>query len=161
MCFYNGDCDWTASVCEQADTVAIADCKCSECGQTIPVGAFAHTIFMQEYEECRACEETECECPYDSDGNPICWTKGCQCEKPELGETFDYVRCDGCDKFLQAVESAEIAEGCDRLEARPNLPMYDDMQGIGQEECKKYWIKAVEMFPEFKRHFGMLWKRIF
>lgn len=163
MCFVNEG-DWTAMVHESSEIVTTKETKCDECGQPIPIGAFARTIYMQEHEECSDCANEYCSCPIatiDNEEVKVCIDKGCQCEKPNFGETFDYDRCEGCDKFLQAIEAAELEEGCSKYEARPSLPMWDDLQGIGRDECKRYWRKAVSLFPEWKAHFGMLWRRCF
>ena len=163
MCFVNEDYDWIARVVEEADITVAKPCKCSECGGVIPIGDFAHTIHQQEHEQCHDCEYGDCECSRDDEGERICETKGCQCEKPNLGESFDYIRCEGCEKFLYAVQVVEEEEGCHHAEARPALPMWDDLQGIGRSKCKKYWKKAAKMFPEIKAsgHLGLLWRMAF
>ena len=167
MCFYNDDYDWTASVVEQSTGVSIGK-LCDECHLPIPPGATIHHIFMQEHEECHACENGECECPLTADGELSCDSKGCQCEKPAFGETFDYDRCDECDKFLRAVEAAEIDEGCEPYEARPGLGgMIEELRNLeGDNEvypAKRYFKLAVKMFPELvtSGYLGRLAKRVF
>ena len=153
MCFVNDDCDWTASVVQEADTVATGQVMCDECSANIGIGEFVHTIHMEESEWCKDCENGDCACVGEC----------CQCKTPNLGETFDYLRCEQCDKFLKAIEAAEIEEGCSEDTARPMLPMWDDIQGMGRGDAKRYWKKAKEMFPEMvaSGHLGKLWRMAF
>lgn len=158
MCFVQEG-DWIARVNDADDILATVQMKCCECGDVIPVGAFAHTVHQQEHEECQACENGDCNCPWDFYYGA---RKCCRCEKPEFGESYDYVRCEQCDKFLRAIEAAEIEEGCHKNEARPMMPMWDDLEGIGRQECKRYWKKAAKMFPELvaSGHLAKLWRRV-
>lgn len=154
MRFYH-DYDWTARVVERGHQVRGTAIKCDECYKTIGVGEMAYHVFMQEHEECQTCDSFECEC---AEG------QCCACEKPDYGETFEYDRCEECDKFLQAIEAAEIDEDCDPSESRPALTsLREDISNAGLEASKKYWLKAVVMFPELKAsgYLGKLWKRIF
>jgi len=154
MCF-NDDYDWTANVVQEADTLAAAPAKCDECSAKIGVGDWVHTIHMEESEWCMDCENGDCDC--------ACVGECCQCATPNLGETFDYIRCESCDKFLRAVEATEIEEGCNKYTARPGLPMRDDLQGVGRLDAKRYWKKAKAMFPELvaSGYLGKLWWRMF
>jgi len=163
MCFVADDYDWLASVQEENDIVCQNPQKCDECGAMIPTGAFAHTVFLQEYETCRDCEDGECSCPCDEDEDPICLSMGCQCEQPSFGETFEYIRCENCDKFLNAISQSEIDAGCHPHETRPAMPMWDDLAGIGRDGCKRYWKKAAKMFPELvtNGHLAKLWNHAF
>lgn len=164
MCFYH-DYDWTAEVSERS-TITVPEAgraRCDECGCTIPPGAVAHSLYQQQYEECHRCagyDSDGCECPKDKDGDCI----ECQCPEPVYGETFEYTCCDECDKFLLAVEYAEVEAGCDRSEARPSLcGMIEDIRGGGMDEAKKYWKAARRMFPELvaSGYLGRLWRRVF
>lgn len=161
MCFVHEDYDWIAMVNEHSDGVASVATKCDECDSSIAPSAFVHRVHQQEHEECHACDDGFCDCPRDDFDEPVCILKGCQCENPDFGETFDYVRCEGCDKFLRAVKALEIEEGCSEHEAMPGMPFFEDFQDIGREESKKYWQKALAMFPEIKAHLGLLWRRMF
>lgn len=162
MCFTN-ECDWYAAIEEQSDYVVTTPCRCDECGKMIEVGEKTHHIFQQQHETCHRCEEWDCECPRNEDGDPVCDEKGCQCAEPDYGETYTYDRCESCSKFLDAIEAAEIEEGCHKYEARPNLPMNYDMEGMGSDNAKRYWKKASQMFPELRTsgHLGLLWRRFF
>lgn len=156
MCFYNG-CDWTASIVEKSDTVASKATRCDECGAAIDDGAFIHTVYMQEAEECLRCDNGECTCEED---------KCCQCEKPDIGETFDYTQCEGCHKFLEAVKAAEIEAGCNEYTSRPAYTaMIDDIGCCNgdRDEAKRYFKKARVMFPELVTtgYLGKLWRRMF
>lgn len=63
MCFY-ADYDWIAQVFEESEPVATRPVRCEECGAGIPRGATYHHVWMQQYEECRACINEECECQH-------------------------------------------------------------------------------------------------
>jgi hypothetical protein len=160
MCFYNDDYDWIARVVEHADTTATKQTKCDECGSTIPVGANMHTIHMAESEGgCVTCERGDCECADDCDSG-----ERCQCETPNYGETFDYERCEGCEKFLRAVEASEVAAGCARHHAQPRLTeMTEEINEGGMCEAKRYFKTARAMFPELvtSGYLGMLWRKMF
>jgi hypothetical protein len=142
MCFWNDDYDWTAEVSEEEEFVASKPTKCQECYRLIPAGETMVHIWMQQYEECHACYDGECECPEG---------RCCQCEEPVFGETFDYHRCQECDKFLMAVEAAEVEEGCARHESRPGLgAMASDIMDGDRENIKRYFKRALRDFPELK-----------
>jgi hypothetical protein len=159
MCFVN-DYDWYAEVCEQDDRPALADFTCDECWRLILAGQMQHHVHQEEYEECQRCADDDCDC--QKNGNGRC--DGCQCDQPATGETFDYNRCEECDKFLKAVEQAEIEAGCDLSDSRPGLcGMIPEIQGGGREEAGRYFQKALRMFPELKAsgYLGWLYKRMF
>ena len=156
MCFIN-ECGWCAEINEEADEIALEKTRCNECDRIIPSGDFMHTIHQQEFEECQACANGECDCHEVDDS---C----CQCEEPDYGETFDYVRCLQCDRFLKAVEAAEIKAGCSINEARPLMPrMIEDISDGGRQEARKYFKMARVMFPELvaSGYLGDLWRRMF
>lgn len=151
MCFYSGDCDWYASVVETSESVAeFLDPKrvCLECCEIIQPGDRYVTIYQQEHEECvnDGCED------------------GCVCDDPDFGETFDYLRCDHCDKFLQAIRSVEHEAGCAPDDQQPLLEgLFEELRNIGQHnsrEVKKYVRQALLMFPELKSYFRKHWRRI-
>jgi hypothetical protein len=153
MCFVN-ECDWSPMVNEEADIKACGCTKCDECHAVIEYGDSMHTIYQQESEECLQCRDGWCECEGDC----------CECSDPDFGETFDYVRCEQCDKFLKAVEAAEIEAGCGPHEARPMLSMMvEDINNGGREEARKYFKKAKAMFPELvaSGYLGGLWRKMF
>lgn len=155
MCFVNDDYDWLAEVVEQSDHVLLAPIKCDECCRVIEIGETVHHIFMQQYEECHRCYEGECECEEE---------KCCQCSLPKFGEMSDYDRCQECDKFLQAVENAELEAGCDRRDSRPPLTEMRSAIGDGGiAEAKRYFKMAKRDFPELAKsgYLGRLWKRMF
>lgn len=167
MCFVHDDYAWYAMVSEHKATVATSPMKCDECEAPIAAGDFVYTVFQQEHEECQACADGLCDCPRedpnDEDSDRVCSGVDCRCSKPNFGETFDYCRCEGCDKFILAIEAAELEEGCRKSEARPGLPMWYDLQGNGRDEVKRYWKFAAKMFPELvtSGHLAKLWKRAF
>ncbi len=71
--------------------------------------------------------------------------------KEDLGESFDYDRCEGCDKFLRAVESAELEAGCRLYAARPALgTMAEELSDVGIHNRRRYFKAALRMFPELK-----------
>lgn len=154
MCFVN-DYDWYAQEVAHSTRPAATPTRCAECRETIPVGGLVHHTFMQEYEECHICYEGDCTCADD---------KCCQCEEPEYGETFDYDCCDGCHKFLSAVQHAEEDAGCSGDETRPPLgEMRSAIRDGGRDEAKRYWLRALRDYPELKAsgYLGRLWKNIF
>lgn len=157
MCFTN-ECDWTAEVSNERSEPAEKIVRCDECHRDIQIGATVHHIGQQEYELCHACEFGECKCAgnTDEDGHE------CTCEEPEYGETFHYDRCDDCDRFLKAVEAAEIEAGCKPHHAVPLLlNMIEDIREGGTGEAKRYWKKAVVMFPELRAYLAWLWREMF
>ncbi len=165
MCFYNGDYDWTAQVVVEQETTT-GKRRCDECFTDIPEGQTARFIGMQEYEECRACDNGDCECPRNADGDPVCQDTGCQCDEPDFGESCDYCRCDNCDKFLKAVQAAELEAGCGLDESLPPLCQMTEHIGRGygdMDEAKKYFKTALKMFPELKAngHLAKLWNKMF
>jgi hypothetical protein len=108
---------------------------------------------MEEYEECQACYEGDCECPEG---------KCCACLNPTFGESFDYVRCDACEKFLKAVDIQEADDGCAPSESRPALgEMVNSIQDLGAERAKEYFQRALKDSPEIKVYLGRLWNRMF
>lgn len=157
MCFYNDDYDLKASVVEKTEKVATKPVKCDECSRMIHVGETVHHIYMQEAEECKACDNGDCDC---IEREKEC----CACEVPDMGETFDYDRCDECDTFLKAVEAAEIEAGCPPYEARPALQiMKEAIRDGGDLEARKYFKTAARMFPALKQsgYLGRLWNDLF
>jgi hypothetical protein len=115
-----------------------------------------HSIFMQEREACEECNGFP-----DTEGED-----GCTCEEPALGKTFNYDRCDDCDKFLRAIEAAEIEVGCDIDTSRPALTsMIDDLKELryNDEGIARYWQKSAKMYPErsFRQYLGWLFKKYF
>lgn len=155
MCF-TYDADWCAAISEVTDTVATKETRCDECRATIPVGAFLHTVYMQEAEECVLCEYGDCACGVEC----------CKCEKPSFGETFDYSRCEGCHKFLEAVKAAELEVGCPEHASLPAYTaMIDDIGCCNGDRCeaKRYFKKAKAMFPELvtSGYLGRLWRKMF
>jgi hypothetical protein len=159
MCFYNDDYDWRAELIQRQDGVADKPVACYECGDKIKPGQFVHHIYMQEHEDerCEWCDDgktsdgTECQ---DCDGKGV---RG-------PGQTYDYDRCQNCHKFLQAVESAELEAGCSSYEATPSLEgMIEEIRNSDADEAKRYFKKALRLFPELKRggYLGRLWNRMF
>ncbi len=153
MCFTNNDYDWIANVTEESTATASKDIKCDECRRTIPAGVAYHHIHQQESEWCKDCENGDCECVGDC----------CQCEHPSTGESFDYDRCLDCNKFLQAVENAELAAGCSISDSRPPLGEMRDTIHECKYEAEKYWRQAAKDYPELVKsgYLGWLWRRTF
>ena len=146
MCF-NVDYDWTAEISEESTTTAEKPWTCDECFRKFPVGTTRHVVYQQEWEECQACANGECECKHADPDDPI----DCQCAEPSYGETFDYQRCDECNKFLAAVEQAELDAGCPPGESLPPYcGMTEYIGNSGIDEAKKYFVKALRMHPELK-----------
>lgn len=149
MCFYHGDYDWTASICDETIEKAKKDIECQECWTEIKINEEYQQIFMQESEECLECENEICYCEED---------KCCQCEKPDYGETYLHRRCLECVKFLQAIEEVEIAAGCKGEETRP--PLEHMLESLSySDDVNKYFKTALKKFPELKKS-GYL-KRIY
>jgi hypothetical protein len=155
MCFVNDDCDWYASICEKTAAPANEVTRCDECHRKIQPGETVHHIFMQQYEECHACDVAECEC--EERGKECC-----ACDKPIFGETFDYDRCDECEKFLEAVQAAELEEGCSQYESQPDLgDMLSSIREVGASEAKRYYKAAMRLHPTLKPHLVKLWRGLF
>lgn len=158
MCFVS-NAEWFAEVYEHSDPVATRPTVCDECCCPIPVGTTYHRIEMQEYEQCRACLDGDCECPRDADGD----CAECKCEKPSLGESHTYERCTGCHLFLQAVEEAEKEAGCKAHESRPDLDcMIESLSEGDERELLRYFKKATVMHPELREsgYLAILWRKI-
>lgn len=130
MCFYEDDCDWTASV--STDEVLTADkpVKCDECQRVIPAGDSVRHIWMQEHEVCR------------NDPDSVGCPEGCD---HDFGETENYDRCQACDQLTEAIHQHELAEGCKEYESRPPLTgLYDAMS---EGDGKAYLAKAESLYP--------------
>lgn len=160
MCFYQGDCDWYASITEQSDSLATTQKKCDECGRTIKIGDPVHHVFM--HETCQACENGDCDCHVRFDGDD----HECQCKEPIFGETFDYDRCQDCSDFLDVVEKAELEAGCRQSESRP--PYTSMIEDIGRpngdrDDAKRYFKKAAKIHPNLVEsgYLGWLWRKMF
>lgn len=157
MCFVAcNDYDWCASVVEWSDGHADGKEKCDECRAAPAAGAFVRRLYQQEHEECRICHPDGEDTPpgvSENDGHAH-----------DYGESCDYVRCENCHKFLEAVKAAEIEAGCAPYESRPMLwMMHEDIRNGGADEAKKYWKKAAKMYPELveSKWLGRLWRRLF
>jgi hypothetical protein len=169
MCFINDNYDWIAEVWEESTETATKPVRCQECREQIPVGGTLHCIHMQEHEECHRCfgdhfdeDDERCPCSALKDRYGACTE--CKCEKPDFGESEDYWRCENCDKFLNAVESAEVEAGCSTHEARPGLGMMlEDIINGDRHGAKRYFKTALAMYPELKAsgYLGRLGKFIF
>jgi hypothetical protein len=120
MCFWN-DSDWTAQVYEEEEGPAPADTRCDECRGHIFKGQWRHHVFMQEHEECQACEDT-----WDKDAPP------CDDGKHEYGEQFDYNSCERCYRLRHAVRQVEEEEGCTGSEAEPYFGGLFEQVGSGE-----------------------------
>lgn len=112
---------------------------CDECGATIAAGAWRYWCRGEQLGVCRRCEQAGV-----LDGD-------CNCEEPDLGEVFEYVRCEGCDKLLKAVEAREKDEGCPDFASRPMLGELE-YAFTDHEQQFDYAEKAVSMFPELFEH---------
>jgi hypothetical protein len=154
MCFYNDGYDWTAEVVSEKEGAASKDAKCQECRRVIPAGHRLWTVFQQECEECKTCDEGDCECPKDKRGDCM----ECKCEKPNFGEEFDYHSCLDCKRFLDAVSVAEVESGCSVYESRPAyMEMIESVSSAGVDESDKYFAKADEMFPDLRQSGYLDW----
>lgn len=167
MCFAS-DYDWYAEFIDNSTPIADRDIRCDECHCAIPAGTRYHHTYMQQHEECRDCDNGECECqPIFEDGVQVgrtCEDNGCQCAEPNIGETFEWHCCESCFKFLDAIEAAEVEAGCKRYEARPPLTeMLDSLRNAGARDCKRYYRKASQMFPELviSDYLPKLWRKLF
>jgi len=163
MCFVN-DYDYSVAVQNDFTYTAEKPVRCDECHRMIPIGEKVFHIDQQEYDECKACLDGDCECPRDADGCPTCDASDCQCEEPNFGETFSYDCCKDCRKFRQAIRSAETKAGCASDESEPALPaMCEQINDGGQDEALKYWREAKRMFPELlaSGYLRFIWHRCF
>lgn len=159
MCFVT-DCDWEAETQIKSHLKAKRRMICRECNARIEEGEEYFYIFQQEHEICNVCYEGDCDCPKDEDDDCI----ECKCEEPDFGENFEYHSCLSCEKFLKAVQEAEVESGCSIYESQPYLEqMKGSIQEGGMEEAKKYFKKAKSMFPELVKsgYLGQLWKGLF
>lgn len=155
MCFIN-EAEWAAQVSEKTKQTAVMAIKCDECRRQISMGAEYVHIYMQEAECCVACENGDCDCDLEGE----C----CKCDEPDYGQSFDYDCCLECDKFLQAIEAAEIKAGCSQYEARPMLTeMIEALQEGDEFTERRYVQEALRMFPELKQsgYLGWLWRKMF
>lgn len=157
MCFY-AEGGWYASVSAWTTRRLTKPCRCDECRRVMPAGTAMHHLFLQEHEECRACEADECECLGKGDDHE------CVCPDPQYGESYDHDECDDCHKFLEAVQAVEIEAGCRRAESRPALgEMVNDINEGGMQEAKRYWQRARLEFPGLAAsgYLGWLWRETF
>lgn len=155
MCFNNDDYDWHAEVMDQSTLTTDKLNHCDECYRDILPGTEFHYVHMRQHEECQLCVEEECDCDED---------QCCQCDVPEFGEEQAYSRCIECDKFLQAVQAAEVAEGCPIYDSRPGLnAMEEEMMERGRGDAKKYFVTARKMFPELvgSGYLKYMWNKLF
>lgn len=163
MCF-TADYDWYAEVIDRSEPTATGKVICDECRMGIPRGAKYHHVHMEQYENCHDCACDACDCPPLPCGGKVCEDGDCRCEKPNLGETFDWNCCDNCHRFLEAVRVAEEEVGCGGMESNPPLTkMIESIQEGGAEEAKRYWKKAVQMHPELlgSGYLVWLWRKMF
>ncbi len=117
MCFYHGDADWSASVCETTEGPAEARTKCDDCYRPVLPGQWRKHVYMQEHELCLRCED-------DSDWNRFNYdpdNEECKAGKHDYGETFDCDSCEHCERLREAIQVVEEAEGCVGEETRPLL----------------------------------------
>ncbi len=131
--------------------------QCQECLRPLQVGTMVHTVYMQEHEDesCEWCDGITNDSPCDECGGT---------GKRGPGGTFYYLRCDDCEKFLQAVHDAEIAAGCPEGETQPPYEMMREyIHNGGMEEARKYWLTARIKFPELSTsgYLGWLWRKTF
>jgi hypothetical protein len=149
MCFVNSY-DWYAQTVERSTSVVAKERQCMECHRIMTAGQTTHCIHMEEHEECQVCLNKECSCRKD---------ECCECSSPDFGETYDYERCEECHKFLEAVEAAELEAGCSLNESRPALEsMMDEL--IEADDRERYFVKALEMFPELMVYLDWLRGRL-
>lgn len=133
MCFYN-EYDWTASIVLDSPDTATKDTHCDECGRPILAGETYRHLFMQEHDECQQCNDDDLE--------------DCTCDEPQYGESYNYESCIECSQFLQAIKEVEKEEGCTGDEVSPALgQMIEQVAEIGEEESRKYFVRAREKFP--------------
>ena len=154
MCFVNEG-DWTAA--ETYDSILLVDreMSCDECYAKIKPGDVAFWSWACEHETCQTCEQDEDRWENDE-------YQGCNCGKPDFGETCDYHRCWNCHLFLEAIEAAEIDAGCPKYASRPMLfSLREELVEGGAREAKKYYRKAIVMFPQLKEYLAFTWRRCF
>jgi hypothetical protein len=132
MCFYEGDCDWTASVYSDTTEPATKPTKCDECRRIISIGEPVRHVWMQEHEICRHDPESD---DFDGDEDDPVTLCGDECEH-DFGETFDYDCCETCTQLIEAIHHHELLIGCREYESRPNLT-----------EGLKYLAKAEQLYP--------------
>lgn len=137
MCFYHDDYDWIAEICETTAGVSPLAAKCDECGKRILAFEWRCHVYQQEHEECQRCEYEELE----PDDEP--------CQTHDYGETFNYDRCEDCDKIIRAIEQYELREGCKPHESRPALcDLKEELNPWNRDDAPLYAAVAIEMFPE-------------
>lgn len=141
MCFSNGDYGWTAEVQVNTSGCSPLQCKCYECRAIIAPYEWRVHIYQQEYEECQRCE-----CEKLDDDDELCDEL---CDEHDYGETFEYVRCETCDKILRAIEAFEAREGCPVDERRPALcDLKDELNRWNRDDAPLYAAIAIEAYPE-------------
>ena len=142
MCFDEGDCDWTASVCEDETLPATKPTRCDECGRMIEVGEPVRHIFLQEHEYCREDPEHE---DYDGEETDRVGCGHATEDECDFGESSHYDRCQTCDQLLDAIYQHEIESGCKHHEAQPNLGELDNAMIYGDRD--RYLAKAEQLYP--------------
>lgn len=154
MCFYNEG-DWCVAVQKEETLAAAAPLRCDECGVMIQVGGYVRHIHQWENEDCQDCENGDCDC-----GEAGC----CRCPEPKnYGEEFDYHCCEQCDKFINAVASAELEVGCREHESKPMLTsLFEELHEVSIHDKRRYVKKALSMFPELRTsgYLTAMWKKI-
>ena len=144
MCFVN-DYDWSAEVSDHLAIVEEEDCRCEECGRTIPPGEWHEYVWQREYECCQFCNDRDvddCECDY--------------------GETYECRTCRDCCRFRDAVQATELAEGCAAYEALPPYGLlWEGVQEIGVRESAKYARTFLRMHPGQKPWLVEKWREMF
>lgn len=154
MCFIDHS-DWYADIYDRSSKPAERPVRCDECHELIGAGQLCHTVFMQQYECCLRCGRAG---PDSSDPEDRC----CCADGPNYGEQYDYLSCDNCYRFLEAVESAELAAGCRPHESRPHLgSLLDELGDLGPGHVRNYLLTARQKYPDLKPYLGRLWKRLF
>lgn len=148
MCFYN-DYDWRAEVCEKSERSSEEDCHCDECHQAIPAGVRHTYIYMAQHETPRDWNDEGLEYGEDlPEDDP---------SRFDPGEEFDYRCCSRCWKVLEAIEAAELEEGCPKHAARPALTRLHSVMWVdANREGGRYRAKAMAMFPELKEHLEVI-----
>lgn len=143
MCFYNDndDYDWCAEIHEVARSTAGGQSKCIECGAAIADGEWREHIFQQE--SCGEC--LSCEAYPDDDED------ACQCEAPDLGNTFEADTCRKCYAIIAAIRRQERDEGCPVHAQRPGVGELADVF-FQHDNRMDYAIRAVRLFPSLADH---------
>ncbi len=165
MCFYNDDCDWSADHIEDTSGPSPMECKCDECGDKIPVGAWRFWQFAQEHEECQICQDdcsdsfidrTDAE-EHAADDDPDNAEYGREMlktlaeHKCTFGESDTYVRCEACEKVLLAIDEHERKAGCPAHARQPSLgQLWDEL--CEHSDAPIYIREAVAVFPEIASH---------